>query len=410
MISSKGRHYAAILLASLFGLLGRSSGQERIIDLGRPKQLVLVEMRPNGAVTNLHEGRLFRIGARLLEARAGLVVRSADQAGIELSALEACRGPTRISCWTRVATKDGARATAELTGYLVILQLESSSDGSSRMTGLAIDTDAALRLGVSGASGSAEAQERMENQIFENATSSYAAAMAGGDDRATERLFEGWFDGPLRSVLERNGDWGAAGSIELISGRPGLTIRLNGRKIGSTASARTLIVGARAGPYELEVETPGSNEQPFSASFELRAGESVRISGPSTLDARSGTRRAAFWAGIGLAALGAGLSTYSAIHQADRTYQLCLGTACGATSISSRFTTFSELGLEPGYVSRDAGSGVPIAPLGYSLAVVGATWALGATLLGKPDEAPWLILGLGIVAGVASFGVSEALD
>ncbi|MBI2374112.1 MAG: hypothetical protein HYV07_08940 [Deltaproteobacteria bacterium] len=419
-VSVAGRR-AAVAISWFLASSGRAQAAADAIDLGGSEHAVIVEMLPGGAATNLHESRMFAIAKTVLEARAGLLVRSAEQDGVDLRELESCRRAiARIRCWTRATRRDlrgpatAGRDEPAHPSYLIILRFEASSGRGSSLTGLTIDTKAALRIGESAPSGSPEAEERLENQIFENATTTKTSTIAGNDDHALELLFIDWLEGPFRAVLERNGDWGTPGTIELTGGRPGLAIRLDGRVVGQTRPERTLITGAPAGSHELEVEAPESKGRLFLSSIEVRAGETIRVVVPGVES--SGTmpgtiRRVIFWTGVGLTALGAGVSAYGAVRSASQgVYQLCQRDSCRQTASTSRFTTLPELDFEPGYVAVDSRSGAPVVPLGYSLALVGVSWALAAAFLGEADDPPWVFVGLGMAAGAASLGISAALN
>ena len=54
--------------------------------------------------------------------------------------------------------------------------------------------------------------------------------------------------------------------------------------------------------------------------------------------------------------------------------------------------------------------GIALAPLGYSMAGAGATWALTTAIVNEDDTMPWIEIASGAVVFLASFLISTALD
>lgn len=209
------------------------------------------------------------------------------------------------------------------------------------------------------------------------------------------RRTDPWLDYARRFAdkLAREGDRlrPGVGALLVRGARAGVEVAIDGEPVGALGPLGTLrIEHVRAGSRRLELRDPEGELRHDPELTLVRTGTVTVVE--VALQARD--TRVARYGGIGLAAAGAAILAYGLA--APRNRELCLDLCEGA-----RFVSFGE-----GAGSR---SGVLIAPLGYSLAIAGAAWALSPLAIDETALHPWLELGLALALGAASYAVSAAV-
>lgn len=401
------------------------------IVLNERDNAVMVVMTPRGVAPATRTAELIEAAAAATEARTSLALLSPEQAGADLSRLDACEERDRLSCWVRAVRGDYDRLSLELPNgevrpyedhqddlarrsvgyvrYLFAVSVFPQSDGGERVTALLIDTDRALAEFHHARRETKGWNERVENRIFEQAVRAPPGVLGDSADESLRAYFVGALSGPFRAAFERSGHWEPYGRVE-ITAQPKLTVELDGKVVGQTESGVTAIERVTPGTRALRVSHPEGTHAPFTDDLIVgRKGTVAReislIRLPST--SVKAARLTTLWGGVALAAAGAALTAYGLAADPNLEYsQPCLQGECGTVG-SKSFVSFCDLSAE---TSEDcAGSGLLIGPLGYSLVATGATWSLGTALFVEDGEFPWIPLVAGVVAGGLSYGLSAAL-
>ena len=396
---------------------------------------VLLVVTPRGASPGTRTAAIVQAAGRALSARTDLSLQSVEQMGLtDPSRIRACPDQERLSCWVRTVRPDYDRLALELGNgelvpfrehlentarrrvdyarYLVAVTVVPRSDGGDRLSTLLIDTDAALEIYHGARRDSDGWRERVENLIFENAVGSPAGFTQISDEQALARYFESILDGPFRAVFDRAGRWRPFGQI-LIKCKPGMTVTLDGKVVGKTAGPETRIEDVTPGQRTLSFEDPSGVFAPFETRVLVRRGETAEVMVILQLLPTTATivaRRATFWGGVGLAAVGAGIAIYAASARPRFEYHIpCVGDGCAAAR-QGYFVSLCDLSAQAADDCSYERRGTPAAPLGYSLLATGGAWSLGTMFIGEEWEFPWIPLVAGLVAGGASYGLSAALD
>jgi hypothetical protein len=399
------------------------------IVLHRSPAMLLMVTTPPGTSARLESGAWFEALRKSFEGRLGLVVRSAEQAGIGLDNLRGCDERTRFSCWTeqvrtdyqraRYVLSDGRvlsfsdhqaqldRSDNQIIAWVLMVGLQPEAGASERIQALALRTTSALRILHS--EPRAPGWERaVENQIFDVATRTYSGVVQDPSPPEIERSARVIVD-----ALEADG-WllaedGGYGSLRLESARRGSTLALDGVPIGTADAEVVRIEGIRPGRHRLELIDPAHAGRPLALDLELEARGERQVAFPKQeleepekerpLLSKLGT-----FGGAGVGVIGAGLVGFALLKGSSFvSYRPCPSVSCGAPE-RAPFLSTADLGSDAGY--RPSG-GILIAPLGYSLLLAGATAAIGTQLL--DDEGPgWLPLVLGLALGGASYAISAA--
>ncbi len=183
----------------------------------------------------------------------------------------------------------------------------------------------------------------------------------------------------------------------------GAEIRLGSRSVGATAQGKTQIVKLRPGQRKVTISHPGY--EAFSQSFVLKPGQTLTLSPELTrlpnLTAQY-TQQAVLWGGVAAAVAG-GIILGLSFRGQDAGVTCFSGQMCEG----SRFSAFSDGQGANGELQKGS---VPMAPLGYSLIGMGATWSLGTLLFSDEDHIPWVEAVVGVVVGATSLGLSVALS
>ena len=226
-----------------------------------------------------------------------------------------------------------------------------------------------------------------------------------------------WNDGALERALERlwdsnadrfrsRGDWWPNGKIEVRTNwMPPFQVGVDDRRVRTATAATTVVGPVATGAHRITVES-GTTRVQRTVSVDMGSQVILHLEDEARLDMGFDERPLLLWTGVGLAAVGL-VVTVAGLAAPVQTEVLQVCTASTSCSDSSEFARVSDY-----FSSRESpgdGSGPLVVPLGYSLALTGGAWAL-TSLLSDDPNVPWWAVVLGVAAGGAAYGLSEALQ
>lgn len=344
----------------------------------------------------------------------------ADRTDLELDRLDAslvreCRG--RVSCFVRAARPDYQRRVYFLPSggimpfsehrayvrdrglsvarFLLLASGVGTSDGDSLAFTL-LDLDRALAF----VHEREQLSRRDEAELLQTSTVGGPLRVDLDDVNQLSAALDRLERDVLEPALSDAGHWDPFGTLIIAANAPGAGVYVGDRLLATTGLEPTQLTRIPPGrqrvrlvhpdyiAQEREIDVPRGGQAQLRLDLEPRPSEVARA-------LHAGT----FWGGLGLVAAGAALTVAGAVDAANAPTVVCTG--CSPT-----FRRLSTGPLEDP-TRAPSSSGPLIIPLGYSLALTGATWAGGAWLTDR-DRAPWLPLLLGVLAGGAAYGLSEA--
>lgn len=260
-----------------------------------------------------------------------------------------------------------------------------SAVGPERIVGLLLDTKEALPIIHRGKE---VAPKELEDALSERAVVGATLPTEVASPEQLEVFISGLFERKFADVLERAGLRGASGEIQLRVA-PGGAVLLDGEEIGR-AQGPLRVREVPAGRHVVAVIQEGFERFEQTVQVEPRGlvtVEAILLEEPDP-HAEVG-RDAVLWTGAVSGVVGAALSVAGAVAPGSD-QAACAGDACDDR-------TFRRFG------------GVPLLPLGYSLAGAGLAWSLGS-LLGSERDFPWIEIVSGLAVFGVAFGVSVALE
>lgn len=311
------------------------------------------------------------------------------------------------------------RANPRRERYLITLSSLRQSDSSDLVSALLIDTEEALRLMHSAHEAHRDLNEddlaAVEGEIAEAAVKASPAPRTIVGDQLRGYLHD-LVNGEFRREFEATGDWEPYGQIELLVSQAGLEVALDGQVLGTTRPGRTLIGTVLQGTRTVRLSLPGF--VPAEAKVAVDRGRTSLLTLELQHEADDlvlTTRRVVFWSGVLAGAAGAAITGYgiSKASSASTYRVVCIAPSAGASCGSPEFVRFGVKGGDEavsGATTNPNPGLIGIAPLGYSLAGMGATWALGTALFGDDDSLPLWQLGAGAVVFVGSMLLSAHFD
>jgi hypothetical protein len=391
---------------ALGALLLLGFGESPDLSLDERAPLAMVVLTPTGPAKSTSSSDLYRIADEVLRSRTGLWIQSPEQSGVDIAQLAACELKERLSCWARSARFESGRGVP----LLLVVSGHALSAGGERLTSVMIDVDAALNVYKTSTHDGDDWREHVENRIFEDAVHTVSGAVNTDRPEEVRAYFEQLFDRDLREVFEAARQWHPYGTIDLQIGEPGLHIEIDGHTVGETKRGHTTLREVIARKRRIDITDPHGRFAPITADVQLEPGESKTVSlslVPLSSPLDSKLRTATIWGGVAAIGVGAAI-TADAMARAPRAGIVapCTGGACALHS-SNKLASFCELGRD---LPSSCGSSVLAAPLGYSLMISGAIWALGTAWLTDDGDVPWIEIAAGIVAGSLAYGLSAALD
>ncbi len=252
-----------------------------------------------------------------------------------------------------------------------------------RASAMMMDVDRARRVVSNGGSAL-----EIENRIFEDAVLLSSGKVTLDDPGELQRFAVAFLENVARARLEESKHWAVFGEVIARAPRPGLSISMNGTRLGVSAEGSTRIRDVRTGTQTFSLDELGLTKQ-----LAVRAGKvsDLEFDPPREPSAiRTGT----LWGGVALAAVGLTIEAIAlAAGDSTTNLELCRGTACDP-DVPARF---------------DRAGPILVAPLGYALFGAGGTFFAGA-LLSPEEETPWIAIAAGSAVGVLAYGLSAALE
>jgi hypothetical protein len=389
--------------------LGAEAERRESSGPGATDRLAFLFITPSGELGVVRSAEVVSFVDRTIETRTDLELDRLDPASIR-----DCRG--RVSCFVQTARPDYDRRVYFLPSGGIAPFSEHTAYVEHR--GLSVARYLLVASGVGTASGDILSFTLIDLDVglaFRHPRERL--------DRADERalLESATIGGPLRvdvtrpeqlaGVLERlqaevlkpalsPDHWDPFGSIIVQANVAGAGIYVGDRLAATTRLEPTLVERVAPGRRRIRVEHP--EFVPVERHVDVARGGRATVEvalAPRPSDAGRVVRAGALWGGVGLVAAGVALTVAGAVDAANAPTVACVDCAGGFRRISTPDVDDPTRPPE--------GSGPLTVPLGYSLALTGATWTTGA-LLTEPDRAPWLAIVLGLVAGGAAYGISEA--
>lgn len=304
--------------------------------------------------------------------------------------IAACPNKQRFQCWVKLVSELSARPN-----YLLVLGAEPLPK-ETRMTALFVDLSAATAAG------------NKEELILETAVDAVAGIARSSAPADLRFFFDYLITEKISARLAKKQEIPPFGWLEIENIPANLSVLVDERELGKSTAPRTVVEGLTKDRYQVNIIDRSTRAVYFQGEILPLAGRPVRVTaGNPIVPSPTPVHQVLFWSGT--AAAGAGvILTAVALSAEDRVepFRICTANACRGEG-GDRFTSFSDLGREPGFAANSGG--FPIAPLGIALLGAGATWSIGA-LLADPERAPWIELALGTVLGGAAFTAMVALD
>lgn len=313
--------------------------------------------------------------------------------------------------WPQI--RDALRASSDHARYVLVLSASRLERGD-RVAALLIDIEAALefvyRIRREGAP-SSEAFAEVEDKISRHAVIARPEPAEVRDTEETERYIERLVEQDLRDAFEAAGRWRPFGTlmVEVDQSDP-FQVELDGVSLGATVDGAAKLIDVR--PGERTVTLENADYEAYQATVTVETGKTARLTAqpikkPSA--AATYVRPVVIWTGAAAAAAGVGLVIASMVLPSDRSDGCVKAVDATPCEGSREFRRLNQtMSLDP-FVNPNDGS-VPIAPLGYSLIGLGATWLTGPLLFGGEDRIPWIDAIVGAAVFGAAFGISIAAD
>lgn len=404
---------AALVLASCAGQLSGDAPDQAPLSFQSRASVVLVVVTPKGTAPGVGSAVLHESAGLAFESATDLQLRSMEQAGVDEEALRACPSEGQLGCWVaalaRVAPSEAKLAPRLL---LVVSFYPVESDRHVLHSSL-LDLERAERtLSQLRDQGGEDWRERAEDIIYAEAVHAEPVRAAELGGTSLRAYFEERVRGEFASMLESGGYFGALGRM-VVEGTPtGLRVSLDGRVLGTSRLGQTEITNVPVGSRV--VGFGSGDEELFGATAEVEAGRTTRIVYVPPPPPRSSLRRAAFWGGTGLAAVGVGLAVAATLQAGAAITGACV-TAPGTEAGACPHVGLPTLGFGPGgapsvELAALNPSGPSTAALAAGLFTAGSVTALSILLFGEPHQSPWVQLGVGLATGLGAFLVVTALD
>jgi PEGA domain-containing protein len=387
---------------ALLPLVASAVSEPIVLSEGR-KPLAFILSTPSGAAGTTSSSDIIRIVTDLLAKHTSLKMNEIDAAQVA-----DCKG--RIGCFvTKIGASSGRKDAPEL---LLVISKLTQAGAPDRISATLVDATRALEVVQEVSRRDEDWETELEARIFESAVLVRPRFATLKDRAETEKYLEDLFTRELRGPFESRSAWEPYGSIQIDGVEPGIAIALDGTTVGETRPGSTHIVSVLGGPRKIELTSP--KFQPFATEVVVERGRTAEVKAhleTTSASSYSGLRTALFWTGTGVAIAGAAITAVAIARQNGDVSTFCVSRSDSSCKESKAFATVGyNPSAAPSFENKVNPPGILLAPLGYSLLGAGATWALTTLLLDRPDEPPWLELGIGFAVGAAAYGMSAILN
>ena len=394
------RLVAALLVLSPLSALGAEApeGESLRMDPGQPASVVVIT--PGGTTATLSNTDIINGLGQAMEKGTNLTVKSLDA-----QAIEGCEGS--FSCFARSARSEAGVGDKD-EHWLVVVSNVAQENAPDKVAVLLVSTKDAVY--IEDLEKGKKTADEIDAEINERAVFARPEPSDISSPEAANAYFAQVVENDFRKPFNDSGNWNPYGEVELQVEESGIEVKMGDRLIGTTRAGLTRIVDVPPGEYQLLLTHP--SYEPFETKVVVSKGERATVTAELT-EGASGLnavlRQSTIWGGAAVAVAGAAITLF-AIADNPSVSTVCLlpngAEDCGA---SSQWRGFGfDDSKAPGF--EDPNGGIPVAPLGYSLLGMGASWALGTIFLTDADELPWLPLLIGAGVFGLSFGLSVALD
>jgi len=396
--------------------------EDGVIEVGERTPLAFVISSPTGASARTRTSDLIRLIDDASRRDTGLAIQTIDE-----TVTKGCRG--RLLCvilrirtdYEREALREPngrmrpyadhlAMLNERKVGYpkLLLFITNITREGEAdKLSAQLIDTDRALETYHLASHDGEDWEANVEALINEAALTTPRTEVS--DETAAETFVQRLFLEHLRPSLEASNMWRPFGQIDITTPIADLSVSLDGASIGITQrGGLTRLTGVRPGTRHVSVEGP--DIMPFTADVEVAKGETATLVpelSPKSTDGSKRLRTATLVAGA-VAVVAGGVFTGLALATPDSN----ASTVCfrGPQSTCESGSELVRSSFDPDRLGDQNGSGILLAPLGYSLIFAGATWGLGTWFFTEEREVPWLPLLGGLGVGVLSYTLSALLN
>lgn len=342
------------------------------------------------------------LDARVLEA----ATQALDDASLDIRASEVTAQTLAQCAPTRLLACAVSRFDGRAAEILVFASMLPRSQTRVALRVLWIDlvrARAVLTGPRTGADDDASVESRLEREIYEGPT-----VELDPQNRAAILAYFRDLEPPRRDAL---------GAIAVESPRELREVSLDGRALGALPAGSSTIANVRPGVRVVRVidaEGEGTERTVTVAAGRVaRMSLVIEVSNVSPAPVSwEGWRRGVIWTGGGLATAGVVFVAIAAATGGG-VRQGCFvraddpeGTCTGLGAPGFGFDANEAPTADPDRVDP---SGIGPLGLGLGLLATGAAWSLGTLLIGDDGDAPWWVMGGGVVLGIAALGITTAV-
>lgn len=385
--------------------------------------LAVVVNTPTGQAARTSSSELIRILDDLLRRHTDYFVQLVDE-----TIVRDCQG--NLTCVTLTARRDYKRESligpdrqplpfdehlkrleergTPVPRQLLMLSNVSGGESGDRLSVLLLDTDRALRI-YHEAPRKPGYTDEVEIRISEQAVLGSPPPSRIMDEAEATTYLSTTFDRHLASALSREGHWEPYGTVTVKTNVPGVAVELDGVAIGTAETDAVEISGVRPGQRELTLRRVGY--ETTKTTVVVSTGDRVEATVSLAVSSSGGGNpipSVVMWSGVAVALAGVALTVYGVSRHDGGVTSHCFDADAACVSTQS-FESFGFDAQEVGSPEDVNPPGLRVVPLGYSLALTGASWSLGSWLFEADADVPWISLAAGLVIGALSYGVSVAL-
>jgi hypothetical protein len=295
--------------------------------------------------------------------------------------------------------------------YMIVLSNITLEGQADRVSAILIDTDIALEYFHSASREDPAWERDTDARINEYAVIFGPQRAQINNTNEAEKFIQDLFFLGLKPLLEQTNHWEPFGTIELSVNKSGVGILLDGAPIGTTHAGLTRIERVTSGIRQMSFEDPERGDE--NTAVEVIRNQVARVEVDlkgGVSGSAAGIRKGVFWTGLGLGVAGAVLTTVAIARSDSNVSTYCFDSPGANCRSMSQFQSIGYSASEAEKGGDPNPSGMLLAPLGYSIALTGITFALGTYLFGDSDEIPWIQLVAGVALGAASYGISSTMN